>query len=111
LVGDAGFDLFEGAQAFVDPAGLLGVRRQQGERVGPEFAGLGKEAADFEGAGVLGELVEADALDQGLALGTGERFEGKLDAAVGAVLDRGMGDGRQGNRVLSPSRAARGMIP
>ena len=98
MIGDTSFDLFEGAQAFVNPAGLLGVGRQQGEGVRPEFAGLREKAADFQGVGVFGELIEADALDQGLALRAGKCFERKLEAAVGAVLNCGMGNGRQRDR-------------
>ncbi len=62
----------------------------------PEFPRLRKQASDFEGAGVFGELIEADALGESVALGACEGFQGKLDAAVGAVLDCGMCNGRQG---------------
>lgn len=44
----------ESLDAIVDPCGLLGVWRKQGERHGPEFAGLGQEAAILESACVVG---------------------------------------------------------
>lgn len=62
----------EGLDALVDPAGLTGIRREQSEGVFPEFAGLKKAALKFESAGVFGELVEADAVNEGVALRAGE---------------------------------------
>lgn len=82
--------------ALAHPLGLFGVMREQWEGVFPEFAGLGQKASYFESMCVFGELVEADTVNERVALRASQRFEGKVGVAVRTVANDGMGNGRHG---------------
>jgi hypothetical protein len=78
----------------MDPLGLFGVLGQERDRIFPKFPSLWVETAYFKSAGIFGELIETDAVNERVTLRAGQRFEREAGVAVGAVLDDGMGDGR-----------------